>query len=116
MQKFFSWPLRAIWMCAALLLAGCVTTAKEGTGTVTEYKSVVEMESFATCKAIGPVSMSYDVFMHAPWERKRAAHIRIKEAASVKGGNAVVMISNTWGVITDSVDGVAYQCSYRDRA
>ena len=92
---------------------GCATATKTSMEVI-EYQSVDEMNKQANCEAITNVYDSYGVFFHPPWERKRKAHIRLKDAAYVKGANAVVMGSNNWGVITDQVQGVAYKCAYGD--
>ena len=77
-----------------------------------EYKSVDEMNSFAKCDALGSVNATFDVTFHSPAGRKRAAHIHLKDAAYAKGADAVIMISNNWGVVTDQVQGIAYKCVY----
>lgn len=101
-----------IVMLTILLISGCVTFTTETSLKVIEYKNKAEMDANASCEAVEAVYASYDVFLHFPWERKRAAHIRIKDAAYAKGANAVVMTSNNYGVITDQVQGVAYNCIY----
>lgn len=95
-----------------LILTGCSTSPTETSAQVIEYKNVDEMNKFANCDAIDAVNDTYDVTMHSPWGRKRAAHIRLKDAAYVKGANAVIMTSNNYGVVTDQVQGVAYKCTY----
>lgn len=96
-------------------LYGCSTTPTVTAAQVTEYKSIEEMNKFATCKAIDAVNDTYDVTLHSPWGRKRAAHIRLKDAAYIKGANAVIMTSNNYGVVTDQVQGVAYKCTYGEK-
>ena len=101
-----------IMLC--LGLCGCATATKTSMDVI-EYQSVEEMNSHANCEAITNVSDSYSVFFHPPWERKRKAHIRLKDSAYAKGANAVIMGSNNWGVITDQVQGVAYKCTYGEK-
>ena len=91
---------------------GCATAPTATSTQVMEYKSVEEMNSFTKCNALGPVNATYDVTMHSPAGRKRAAHIQLKDAAYAKDGNAVIMVSNNWGVVTDQVQGIAYKCVY----
>ena len=97
---------------ACLISYGCATTPTETSAQVVEYKSIEEMNSFAKCNALDSVGATYDVTLHSPWGRKRAAHIRLKDAAYAKGANAVIMTSNNYGVVTDQVQGVAYKCVY----
>jgi hypothetical protein len=105
--------MKAIGTALILLsVSGCVTFATDTSRTVTEYESVDLMAAVATCTSVGPVSASYDVFMHSPWGRKRAAHIHLKDAAHDRHADAVIMTSNSWGVVTDEVQGVAYHCTY----
>lgn len=95
-----------------LSIVGCTTLATENSMKVIEYESTNEMNAHASCESLDAVYESYDVFMHFPWSRKRAAHIHLKDAAFKKGANAVIMTSNNWGIITDQVQGVAYECTY----
>jgi len=81
---------------------------------VTEYSSVEGMTQFASCNALGVVTAEYGVFMHSPPGRKRAASIKLREAALSKGGNTVVMTVNDWGLTTDQVTGMAYHCTPKD--
>lgn len=99
----------------SLMLLGCSTSPTETSAQVTEYKSIDEMKQFANCEAIDAVNDTYDVTLHSPWGRKRAAHIRLKDAAYAKGANAVIMTSNNYGVVTDQVQGVAYKCTYGNK-
>ncbi|WP_166421939.1 hypothetical protein [Pseudoalteromonas sp. Z1A8] len=105
----------SVLLSGIVILMGCSTSPTETSAQVTEYKNLDEMKQFANCKAIDAVNATYDVTMHSPWGRKRAAHIRLKDAAYVKGANAVIMTSNNYGVITDQVQGVAYKCTYGDK-
>ncbi|MCB2380962.1 Uncharacterised protein [Shewanella baltica] len=104
--------IKFILLAGMITLAGCSTTPTETSAQVTEYKSIDEMKKYATCEAIDAVNDTYDVTLHSPWGRKRAAHIRLKDAAYSRGANAVIMTSNNYGVITDQVQGVAYKCVY----
>jgi len=92
-------------------LAGC-TFATKTSMQVIEYKNKNEMAEYANCEVVDSAYASYNVFMHSPWGRKRAAHIRLKDVAYSKGANAVIMTSNNFGIITDQVQGVAYKCVY----
>ncbi|NOH99352.1 hypothetical protein [Vibrio sp. 99-70-13A1] len=104
--------LKLLALTSSLFVIGCSTTPTETSAQVTEYESIEQMNKFANCTAIDAVNDTYDVTLHSPWGRKRAAHIRLKEAAYLKGANAVIMTSNNYGVVTDQVQGVAYKCSY----
>jgi uncharacterized protein YbjQ (UPF0145 family) len=97
---------------ACIIITGCSTSPTRTSVQVIEYKTIENMNGHAECTAIDSAHDQYSVFMHSPWGRKRAAHIRLKDAAFAKGANAVIMISNNYGVITDQVQGVAYKCTY----
>ena len=106
---------QALLFVGSVMLLGCSTSPTETSAQVTEYKSMDEMNQFSNCQAIDAVNDTYDVTMHSPWGRKRAAHIRLKDAAYAKGANAVIMTSNNYGVVTDQVQGVAYKCTYGNK-
>lgn len=78
-------------LVGSVVLVGCSTSPTETSTQVTEYKSIEEMNQFANCEAINPINDTYDVTLHSPWGRKRAAHIRLKNAAYLIGANAVIM-------------------------
>ena len=99
-------------LSVSVFFAGCSTSPTETSAQVTEYKSIDEMKKFANCESIDAVNDTYDVTLHSPWGIKRAAHIRLKDAAYIKGANAVIMTSNNYGVVTDQVQGIAYKCTY----
>lgn len=103
---------KSLFLVGIVLFMGCSTSPTETSAQVTEIKNIEEMKQFANCEAIDVVNDTYDVTMHSPWGRKRAAHIRLKDAAYAKGANAVIMTSNNYGVITDQVQGIAYNCTY----
>ncbi|KZK65507.1 hypothetical protein A1L58_22130 [Shewanella baltica] len=106
---------KTLLFVGSLMLLGCSTSPTETSAQVTEYQSIDEMKQFANCEAIDAVNDTYDVTLHSPWGRKRAAHIRLKDAAYAKGANAVIMTSNNYGVVTDQVQGVAYKCTYGNK-
>lgn len=98
-----------------LLATGCFTSRTATSMKVMEYESVEAMSRVAECEQLGPVSAEYSVLLHWPASRKRAAAIRIRDAAYDAGGDAVVMIRNDWGVITDQAQGLAFTCQPRPK-
>ena len=70
------------------------------------------MNRLADCQPLDSVYASFNVTMHSPAGRKRAAHVHLKDAAHALGANAVILTSNNWGVVTDQVNGVAYKCGF----
>lgn len=104
---------KVLIFCFILIgIEGCATISNKTSIEVIEYKSTEEMNLNSNCESLGGVAASYNVFMTSPWGRKRTAHAHLKNAASEKGANAVIMTSNNWGTITDQVQGVAYKCTY----
>ena len=94
-------------------LVGCATGVSPTSLKVIEYDNLEELSRM--CKSytsLGGVATSYNVFMHTPVGRNRAAKVRLREAAQAKGANAIIMTSNGWGVVTDYVQGIAYKCEY----
>ena len=102
-------------LAGILTLVGCSTSPTETSARVTEFKTIEEMKKFANCTSVDAVNSTYDVTLHSPWGRKRAAHIRLKDAAYKVGANAVIMTSNNYGVVTDQVQGIAYRCNYQSK-
>jgi|GEM_PF-2573802 len=103
----------SVSLAIALLVIGCATSPSASSNSVIQYESVDEMRKHcSSSRSLGGISVSYNVTMHSPWGRNRAARIRLREAAANAGANAVVMTSNDWGVVTDTVQGIAFWCSY----
>ena len=103
---------KSILLMPAILALGCATKATETSLQVNEFETIDEMNRLADCQPVESVYASFDVTMHSPAGRKRAAHVHLKDAAYALGANAVIMTSNNWGVVTDQVNGVAYKCDF----
>jgi hypothetical protein len=99
---------------AVALVSSCATSRTDTSMKVAEYASVEEMSQFSACESLGVVTTEYSVLMHSPPGRKRAASVRLRDAAHAKGANAVIMTVNDWGVTTDQVTGMAYLCAAID--
>ncbi len=97
---------------AFMLLSACVTSENATSTQVQEFNTQDEMLERHTCERVGDVFVDYNVFFHTPSGRRNAGHVRLKEAAHAKGGNAVILTAQVavFGQVNDQVKGVAYKC------
>lgn len=94
-------------------LSGCALQAVS-TSNVREFYSVDTLNQVGSCKKIGDINHSYSVLMLSPGSREAAVHAQLKSATESMGGNAAVLVTNrsVFGEITDTVQGIAYQCNF----
>lgn len=94
-------------------LSGCMLQAVSSSD-VREFYSVDAMNQMGSCKKIGAINHTYSVFMLLPGNREAAVHAQLKNEAESMGGNAAILITyrSVFGEITDTVQGIAYQCDF----